>query len=85
MHKNPHALTSGRLFAKIFFSTKYTSRSLFIRVTFRLQQQMLIAAANVTLTAIFTSLNCVKEGKVLSSLSLALLPKMTLDSVFYVW
>lgn len=69
----------------VFFSYKNTLRSLLIPVTFWLQQPVLIAAANARLAAIFTSLNCVKGGKVFSSLSLALLAKVPLGFAFHIW
>lgn len=65
--------------------TDYVLRSLLIRDTFSLQQQALIATVNSRLTAIFISLNSVTERKVISSLPLALLPKITLVSAFHIW
>lgn len=81
-------LTSGPLFAETFFLYENTSRSLLIPVTFwlqQLQQPVLIAAANARLAAIFTSLNCVKGGKMLSLLSSALLAKIPLGFALHIW
>lgn len=66
-------------------ATQYVLRSILIHDTFSLQQQALIATANARFTAIFISLNSVTERKVISSLPLALLPKITLVSAFHIW